>query len=402
MEQDIAITTAARQFFVMGPEFERPVEITDFTAEVVNLGLRDSMQLPFGTVNSRPSGLVRVQAETDGEILDGYGEGATLPEPLFTDDSGHNIAKNAEKLLAPLKGHSVTLMDAVDHIGRFAFKDSGLYPTARLACEMSLIDLHARANGQSVKQMIGIADEITSVPYGFSIGASNKAEAIRLAERAINQKASKIKLKISPESHQAMVETIGHLQHNYPDVGYMIDANGTYDPNDEQHLKHIEEVDALGLLMFEEPVSRVGNTLGLHAMKLLRSKLPTLETPICLDDSLKRFEDCRVAIETGLAQVINIKPGRVGSFIQSLRLIDWVAEQGGQVMVGGMIEATPGRCMTTLLGAYCLSRGFTIPGDLSLAQERLTDDLVDVDKQLRLDENGMIRLPTSYGWGFHD
>jgi hypothetical protein len=86
--------------------------------------------------------------------------------------------------------------------------------------------------------------------------------------------------------------------------------------------------------------------------------------------------------------------------MKSLDLVKFAASHNVQVMVGGMLEGTPGRCMTTLLGAFCLHNGFTVPGDLSLAQARLSDDLVSPDRQLQLNDTGEIVLPRSHGWGF--
>jgi len=376
------------------------LETTAFEVQMVNLALILPMKLPFGEIVSRPSGWIMFNGTINGTSFTGYGEGATLQEPLFTDDSGHNIAKNITEIIANLAEHPVTFLNAINRISHYRFTDGGHYPTARLAVEMSLLDIFAKANDLSVKQLIGISQTVSDVPYGFSMGASTKEDLIAQAEKAIEEHATKIKLKISPETHKTVTEVLNELMKKHPNVGYMIDANGTYDPLEAAHIRSIQELDSLGLLMIEEPVSRIGKLRDIPAVRALRDTLPKLETDICLDDCLKTFGDCMLSIEDGLAQIINIKPGRIGSFVKSLLLIDWAKENGGQVMVGGMLEATPGRCMTTLLGAYCLEKGFTIPGDLSLAQERLSDDLVPKDKQMQMNENGNIALPTGKGWGF--
>ena len=50
-----------------------------------------------------------------------------------------------------------------------------------------------------------------------------------------------------------------------------------------------------------------------------------LKTPICLDESIKTVGAAREAIAAGACRIINIKPGRVGGFAESIRLHDLCA-----------------------------------------------------------------------------
>jgi O-succinylbenzoate synthase len=180
----------------------------------------------------------------------------------------------------------------------------------------------------------------------------------------------------------------------------MVDANGTFDPTNSDHLSIIEAIDSQELTMFEEPVSRVGQVRGLDAVRLLRKAIPNLKTPICLDDCLTNIDLSTLALDENLADIINIKPGRIGSIMRAIDLAYLCKKKGKQIMVGGMLEATPGRMMTTTLAAYFYTLGFHVPGDLSLAQERLSQDLVTDDQQLKIGPQGGIIIPRSKGWGF--
>jgi len=380
---------------------DHELNFVGFEAVRFDIPFKSPMLLPFGEVAQRPSGWVTVFSEKNGELLSGFGEGATLDEALFTDDSGHNIAQNASSILEAIGAEQdCTFRVALEIIDSFIFNDGGSYPTARLAVELSILDLLAKSNGLNVGSMIGLPEEIIEVAFGKSIGAENAFTIVDQAEAAINSGSNKIKLKVSPNSFDEVTYAIAKIKKQYPECDIMVDANGTFDPGNELHIDMLGILDLLDLVLIEEPVSRVGAVRGLEAVYLFREKLPQFNTKVCLDDCLRTLDDCKRAIDSGVAQVINIKPGRIGSFIKSLDLIDWVNFRGAQVMVGGMFEATPGRCMTTILGAYCAYKGSSVVGDLSLAQERLDGDLVTADRQLQINSSGNISLPKGIGWGF--
>jgi O-succinylbenzoate synthase len=378
---------------------DKSVEVRDSIESLENIGLRQPMQLSFAEISSRPSGVVRFSVSVDGIDIEGIGEGATLPEPYFTDDSGHNIVKNMNELANGVLKTDSTCRQKIEEISTYVFDDGGRYPTARLAVEMGLLDGYCKANGVSISSLLG-TDEIVEVPFGQSIGAQTVEGMIDQAKESILQGSRKIKLKVSRSNLGNVVHAVSGIREEYSDIEMMVDANGGFDPEDNEDIEAIARLDSLGLIMIEEPVSRVGNVRGLAAVELLRRKLPSLATPICLDDSLETYDDCIKSLDNNLAQVVNVKPGRIGSFVQAVKLVDYAADSDKQVMVGGMLEATPGRCMTMHLGAYCLAKGFTIPGDLSLAQERLSEDLVDESRQLQRTSNGTIMMPRANGWGF--
>ncbi len=377
---------------------EKSVEVQNFTGYCADIGLRQPMQLSFAEIRTRPSGVAIMDIQLGNVGANGLGEGATLPEPYFTDDSGHNISANMRELATTFTGKKDSCAQFIEDIQRHEFRDGGRYPTARLAVEMSLIDAYCKATGVSVSSYLGTSD-VTEVPFGTSIGSQTSEGMLKQAEHSISQGSRKIKLKVSPENTQEVVKAIEEIQRTHPGVEIMVDANGGFNPETREDISSIALLDELGLIMMEEPVSRTGALKGLEAIKLMRKKLPNLETAICLDDCLETYDDCLESLDTDLASIVNVKPGRIGSFVRSLDLIDYASSNGKQVMVGGMLEATPGRCMTVHLGAYCLVKGFNIPGDLSLAQERLSDDLVDEGKQLKRSNNGTIFVPNGNGWG---
>lgn len=377
----------------------REVVVDDYDLDIVNLPFSSTVHLPFGSIDSRPSAWLRVYGAVDGlNNCEGVAEGTSLPMqiPMYDDYSG-NLERNIESVMLVLMNEPSTFGRTVDAIRQTNL--DGNFATARMTVEASLIDMIARAKDTTVAEMIGAKtnDGELAIPYGKSIAEKDTARIVNAGEAAISNGAKRLKFKLSPANHMELLKGLQELQRLSPEADLMVDANGSFDPSSNEHLSILKQFDRLGLLMIEEPVSRVGKIGGLAAHRMLQDAI-SLTTPICLDDSVASVEDAVQALEENLGGIINIKPGRVGSFISCLEIIELAKSKGKQVMVGGMYEATPGRMMTLTLAAFCIKQGFSIPGDVSLPQERLTDDLVE--ERLQLDESGNVLFSPKTGWGY--
>lgn len=375
-------------------------EVINYFSTVVNLPFRSPMLLPFGEVLSRPSSLLVLNVNIDGQVFSGGGEGATLSAPLYTDDYGDVISELVGELVQGMTVKPFSFKESVEYIHRYVFTNEKRYPTARMTVEMAIIDALAKSSDQNVASMLGLRGKLLEVPFGKSISGRTEEETLIEVDNAVSMNAKKIKLKISPSTANEVLDALGKIRRRYPDIELMVDANGSFDSSDTKQLEILRILDAQGLVMIEEPVSRVGNTKGLDAVRALREKIPVFETSICLDDCLVDNNTTMQALDENLCDVINIKPGRIGSIVSAIDLAYICKSRGKQIMVGGMFEATPGRIMTTTLAGFFNSLGFKIPGDLSLAQDRLSEDIVPKEQQLKIGPNGGILLPTGIGWGF--
>jgi O-succinylbenzoate synthase len=92
------------------------------------------------------------------------------------------------------------------------------------------------------------------------------------------------------------------------------------------------------------------------------------------------------------AQVINIKAGRVGGYLNARRIHDLCRANGIPVWCGGMVETGLGRAANAALAAL---PGFTLPGDVS-ASDRFYEQ--DITAPFVL-EDGEIIVPTGPGLG---
>jgi O-succinylbenzoate synthase len=164
----------------------------------------------------------------------------------------------------------------------------------------------------------------------------------------------------------------------------MVDANGDYRLDDAAHLARL---DAFALTMIEQPLSY--SDFYQHA--LLQKELAT---PLCLDESIHDLDDAKAAIALGGCRILNLKEGRVGGLLESLRILRHAASCGIPVWSGGMDETGIGRAVNIHLQAV---DGFTLPGDTSETSRYFHEDLVE--PPVVLDEEGFIEIPPGPGFG---
>src|SRR5262249_55967709 len=119
-----------------------------------------------------------------------------------------------------------------------------------------------------------------------------------------------------------------------------------------------------------------------------------LRTPICLDESIKTVGIAREAIAAGACRIINVKPGRVGGFAESVEVHDPCASRNGPTWDGGMVAAGIGRAANIHLATL---PNFTWPGDIAASKRYFDPDLIEPPIEAAAD--GTIAVPTAPGIG---
>jgi o-succinylbenzoate synthase len=99
-----------------------------------------------------------------------------------------------------------------------------------------------------------------------------------------------------------------------------------------------------------------------------------IQTPVCLDESIRSVDNVRVAREMGACRVINLKAGRVGGFASSLDIHDFAREAGIDLWCGGMYETGIGRLHNI---ALCSLPGFTLPTDTGPSDRYFARDIIE-------------------------
>jgi O-succinylbenzoate synthase len=250
---------------------------------------------------------------------------------------------------------------------------------AKAALEMGVLDAELRVQGRSFGQQLGAVHE--RVPCGVSVGIMDSIPALLDAVGGyLDEGYVRIKLKIEPGWD---VEPVRAVRERYgDDVLLQVDANTAYTLGDARHLARLDPFD---LLLIEQPLEEE-DVLG-HAdlAKLIR-------TPVCLDESIVSAQSAAAAIRLGAAAIVNIKPGRVGGYLEARRIHDVCVANGVPVWCGGMLETGLGRAANVALAAL---PGFTLPGDTSGSgryyHRDITEPFVLAD--------GHLTVPTGPGLG---
>jgi o-succinylbenzoate synthase len=149
---------------------------------------------------------------------------------------------------------------------------------------------------------------------------------------------------------------------------------------------HLKALDDFALLLIEQPLPE--DDLVGHAELAAQ-----LQTPLCLDESILSAAGARTALSMGACRVINVKAGRVGGYLEAVRVHDACAGVDVPVWCGGMLETGIGRAANLALAAL---PGFSLPGDLFPSDRYLREDITE---PVGLNPDGTIDVPDGAGTG---
>src|SRR4051812_39977689 len=221
------------------------------------------------------------------------------------------------------------------------------HPMARAALECALLDARLRGEGRSLADHLGA--HRTSISAGVAIGLHDDLGRLReLVGSYIEHGYRRVKCKIMRGHDVTVVAAAREVAGD--DVELAADANGSYTLDDIDRLR---ELDAFSLQCLEQPLAR--DDLAAHATFARAST-----TPIALDESITSAAAARDAFASGACRVVSVKPGRVGGFAASQRILDTCADVGGDALAGGMLETGVGRAALIALAAL---PAFTMTGD---------------------------------------
>jgi O-succinylbenzoate synthase len=328
------------------------MKLTGIELRRIGMPLVSPFRTSFGVQTDRDVLLVRA-VSTDAE---GWGECVAMGDPLYSSeyvDAAMDVMRRflipalagAERLdgsrvaevLKPFKGHRM----------------------AKCALELALLDAELRAEGRPLARELGAVRD--RVPCGVSVGIMDSVPQLLDAVAGyLDAGYVRIKLKIEPGWD---IEPVRAVRERFGDQMLLqVDANTAYTLADARQLAKLDTFD---LLLIEQPMDE-DDVLG-HAelAKLVR-------TPICLDESITSAATAAAAIRVGACQIVNVKPGRVGGYLEARRIHDVCTANGIAVWCGGMLETGIGRAANLALAAL---PGFTLPGDTSASDRYFSTDI---------------------------
>ncbi|GIH68026.1 o-succinylbenzoate synthase [Sphaerimonospora thailandensis] len=346
------------------------MKITGIELRRIAMPLVAPFRTSFGTETARDVLLVRVVTPE----AEGWGECVAMSEPLYSPEYVDGAAEAMRRFLIP------ALPDQADAqaAGRALAPFKG-HRMAKAALETAVLDAQLRARGESLAAYLGaVADR---VPCGVSIGIMGSIpELLDTVEGYLAQGYIRIKLKIQPGWDVAPVRAV--RERFGPELPLQVDANAAYTLADAPHLARL---DAFDLLLIEQPLA--DDDIVQHAALARR-----ITTPICLDESIESAEHAAAAITLGACSIINVKPGRVGGYLEARRIHDLARAHGVALWCGGMLETGIGRAANVALAAL---PGFTLPGDTSASRRYFA---TDITPPFELND-GHLDVPTGPGIG---
>jgi O-succinylbenzoate synthase len=313
----------------------------------------------------------------DGDGVQGLGECVADVNPYYSAETNATAWHVIKDFIAPLV------------LGR-AFEDPReVFPSlarvrghnmAKAAIEMAAWDLAARSQDVPLSRLLGgTRREIAS---GVSIGIQDSLDDLAAKVRTeLDAGYRRIKIKIKPGWDVAAVEMI---RARFGPIPLMVDANAAYTLADAAHLASLDRFD---LMMIEQPLDY--DDMRDHAALQRR-----ITTRVCLDESIHSARAAEEAIALGACRIINIKPGRLGGYAQSMRVHDVCAAHGIPVWHGGMLESGIGRAHNVHLASL---PNFTLPGDIAASRRYFVPDLIEPG--IEVSPDGTVAVPTGAGIG---
>ena len=339
----------------------------------VDLDLVAPFETSFGVQTRRDVLLLNVFTD----VGDGWGECVAGEEPTY---SSEYVAGAQDVLISHLIPRLVNRDVEATDVARILAPVHG-HRMAKAALEMALLDAQLKARDESFATFFGATRK--EVDAGVSVGIHRSiADLLETVAAYLDLGYRRIKLKVKPGWD---VEPVRAVRERFGDVPLQVDANTAYELKDADHLA---ELDAFDLLLIEQPLPEEQVLAHARLAQIVR-------TPICLDESITSEQTAADAIALGACRVINIKPGRVGGYVEARKIHDLCLERRVPVWMGGMLETGLGRAANVAMAAM---PNFTLPGDTSASDRYYHRDVITEPFVLR---DGRLAVPSGPGLGVH-
>ncbi|WP_117210228.1 o-succinylbenzoate synthase [Allorhizocola rhizosphaerae] len=338
----------------------------------IRMPLVGAFRTSFGIDLVRDTFLLRVLTSDGGQ---GWGEYGGDPDPAYSSE----FSAGTEIVLAE---HLIPRLDREVTAARVGPAVRGVkgHRMAKAVLETAILDAELRSYGMPLRTYLGSV--VDRVPAGVSVGIMDTIpQLLEQVGAYLEAGYVRIKLKIEPGWDVLPVRAVREAFGD--DVPLQVDANTAYSLTDARHLRRLDE---FGLLLIEQPLDT--DDLSGHARLA-----GLIDTPVCLDESIGSARDAAAAIAMGACSIINIKPSRVGGYLEARRIHDVAAAAGVPVWCGGMLETGVGRAANLALAAL---PGFVLPGDTSASNRYYAEDLTE---PFVLDADGCVAVPTGTGIG---
>lgn len=297
--------------------------IQDIQIGRISLSLRHPFKTALRTVSAVDDVVVRVIADT-GEV--GYGEAP--PTAVITGDTLGSIECAIRDFIRPaLLGMEIENLDGVMTKLQSCMVHNS---SAKAAVDMAIYDLWGKRWGAPVYRLLGGAR--TSFATDITISVNPVDEMVRDAMEAVGRGYGILKVKVGKDG-PADVARIAEIRKAVgPDVLIRVDANQGWEAKQSVRIISAMEDKGLEIELVEQPV-KAGD---LDGMRYITSRV---QTPILADEAVFSARDAIRILETGAADLLNIKLMKTGGLWQALKICDVAELYEAKCMIGCMLES---------------------------------------------------------------
>lgn len=297
--------------------------IQDIQTGRISLPLRHPFKTALRTVDAVEDVVVRVIADT-GET--GYGEAP--PTAVITGDTLGSIECAVRDFIRPaLLGMEIENLDGImKKLHGCILKNT----SAKAAVDMAVYDLYGKRLGAPVYQLLGGARK--RVETDLTISVNPIEEMVADALEAVGRGYRILKIKVGKEG-RGDVERIAAIRSAVgPEILLRVDANQGWDARQSVSIISAMEDKGLDIELVEQPVKA-------HDLEGMRYITQRVQTPILADESVFSPADAIHIIQSGAADLINIKLMKTGGIWQALKICSLAEMYGVECMIGCMLES---------------------------------------------------------------
>ena len=392
--------------------YEQRLEVVKVTLHHVRLPFTHPFKTAKGTLHVRESLIVEVE-DYAGRI--GLGECVAFETDWYLPETLEQDVCVLQEVLAPLVMNEVYLHPSEVSVSFAACAEAARFPLAQGALEPALWDLYAKIVKKPLWQLIGgqdisaAPDERTAqrgqvgassaqtaslaVPAGAVIGMGSREETLTAVRRSVDAGYSRVKLKVAPGA--ASLAVVRAVREAFPSLMITLDANQSFTERDAETL---QALDACRVAWIEEPLDprrlpAVGPTdIFARLARLQRS----LQTPVCLDESIARPGDLDRALKYPELRCYALKIAKFGGIQPALDFVQFARQRGIALWMGGMYDTGISK---RIHAAFETLPGIEAPGDIGATARYFTCDITDPPYTAEFGQVTLNRTNYEYGIG---
>jgi len=282
-----------------------------------------------------------LRIESDG--VAGFGESAPQAVALNGDAGILDVLDEIRIFVLPQLRHIIEREGALPswtRVARFAGSRAASNPAVALV-EMALLDRELRSTDASV-------DSLWPPQYETPLQAT--VSLLDDGDWVIGPGVARVRVKTSPSRPSASSLT----RLTTLNLPILLDFNCGAD-NDAQVLEQVRIVSEVADLACIEQPYAVGNVVA--SARLAEQ----LGVPVSLDEGVRSVRDLAQIVRYHAAQIVCVKPARVGGLANARTIINEARESGLRPYLGGFFESPFGRFVNARLAHHCVDE----PSDLS-------------------------------------